>query len=181
MNKSAFALSLGSLGYLIYLMMPSYYTTDMGNGITIDADKYVDSGDWVYHCKKMYLVSRTARVFSVEHFREYATTPIKHVSFRSKQKYDERYVIESVTEKQDWYTYLQYSDTGISEDSSMTNHYFWLMTEFNETPWVVTLAQPHSRINRHDYYITAEPYDPTTHRTHESALSEARTSCPTPQ
>ncbi|GAB7532689.1 hypothetical protein PS3A_51040 [Pseudomonas sp. 3A(2025)] len=172
------AASLVSLGALVYLMMPTHYTTDMGNGVTVYADKYVNSGEWVYNCQKMYLVSRISRPFPVQHFLDNAILSKGHIWLSPELKHSALALIETITEIPDWYRPLTYSVSGLGEDSSISYHSYWLITEFENRPWVISVGQPHSRVDRHDYYITAKPYDPATHRTYERAMSEALTSCP---
>lgn len=181
MNKPAIVLSLAILCSLVYLMMPSHYKTDIGNGITLYADKYVNSGEWVYHCKERYLVSRTPKVFPAQHFLE--TGVLRRGPTLIDPKHDDRGedFVEWITQESDWYKPLKYSTTGLDEDSSISYHSFWLITEYEDKRWVVLIGQPDNRIRRDDYYIIVKPYDPATHRTHETALSAARTSCPKPQ
>ncbi len=113
MNKPALAFSLLVLGVLVYPMKPSYYKTDMGNGITVYADAYVNSGEWVYHCEKIYRVSRTPRLFPVQHFLENARLSTGPIWLSPEQSRNALALIQTLTQTPDWYIPLRYASSGL--------------------------------------------------------------------
>lgn len=180
MNKWAL-IAITSLGSLAYLMRPMHYTTDLGNGVTIVADKYVNSGDWVYHCKSFYLTKRTPMPFPAQEFIERGEVLPGLILLSPEKETIAKSLIESLIKKEDWYSELQYSFSNINEQDNLQSHLFWLAIEYENTAWIVWLRQSLASTRLGNYYISANPYDPATHRSHERAISESLTSCPRPQ
>lgn len=174
-------MAITSLGSLAYLMRPMYYTTDLGNGVTIVADKYVNSGDWVYHCKNFYLTKRIPVPFPAQDFVEKGKVLPGIILLSPEKKVIAANLIDSLINTEGWYRELQYSFSNINEQDNIQSHLFWLAIEYENTAWIVWLRQSLASTRLHNYYISANPYDPATHRTHESALHESRNSCPKPQ
>lgn len=180
MNKLTL-ITLVVLGSFAYLMRPMYYTTDLGNGVTLVADKYVNSGDWVYHCKSFYLTKRNPVPFPTQEFVERGNVVPGLILLAPKQKAMAKDLIDSLMKKEAWHEKLQYSYSNINEQDNIQSHLFWLAVEHENMPWIVWLRQSFNPSRKHHYFISAIPYDPATHRNHERAISESRISCPRPQ
>lgn len=181
MSKWRIILPTVVIGSLIVILQENDYTTDYGNGVTVYADRYVKSGEWVYHCKRSFLVSRVARVFPSEHFRTEGKISIGPIWLHPHRELIAKAFISAVMADEKWYARLTYVKTGITDISRISNHHFQITTDYEGSLWTILVGQPHDLNNDNDYWITAKPYDPATHITHETALNEARSSCSKPQ
>lgn len=180
MNKLRI-IALALLGSFAYLMRPMHYTTDLGNGVIIVADKYVNSGDWVYHCKNRYLTKRNPVPFPAQEFIEKGKVLPGSILLSPEKKAIAKSLIESLIKKENWHSKLQYSFSSINDQDNIQSHFFWLAMEYKNTPWIIWLRQSFASTRLGNYYISANPYDPVTHRSYERAISESLTSCPRPQ
>lgn len=181
MNKWRIILPSLAIGSLIVIFQKNDYTTDYGNGVTVYADRYVNTGEWVYNCKRSFLVSRVAKVFPSEHFKSEGEISIGPILLYPHKELIAKAFISAVIADKDWHAKLEYVKTGIDETSSLSDHYFQFTTDYEGSLWTISVGHPHDLNRDNEYSITAKPYDPATHMTHESALRESRISCPKPQ
>ena len=69
---SGFLIALTTWVYLEHQAMTSKFNQDMGNGVVIYADKYVESGDWVFDCNYSRLISRSPLPPPLDHLKQEA-------------------------------------------------------------------------------------------------------------
>ena len=181
MSKSTLTCFLIALGCVGLLLTPAHYTTDMGNGVTLVADKYVNTGRWVYHCQDIYLVKRKIMPFPTDEFIKQGRVLPGLILLDPEQKKVANTVINELIKEENWHAQLRYAFSDINEQDDIQSHLFWRATHHKNTTWVIWVRQSLASTRLHNYYISALPYDPATHMTHQRALNKALISCPKPQ
>jgi hypothetical protein len=181
MNKTVFIIQIMAVGYIASVLEVNHYTTDWGNGVIIQADKYVRSGAWVYDCKGSFLISRIPRDILLENLvdRSKIETNLTHLPSEKKKFAEE--LIKAYLAAPNWHQNLRYTRTNLYEDSRIADHDFEATTRHKEISWKLILSQPDKLEKDNRYLITATPHDPASHKTYETLLKEARVSCPKPQ
>lgn len=91
------------IGSLIVILQENDYTTDYGKGVTVYADRYVKSEEWVYNCKRSFLVSRVAKVFPSEHFESEGEVSIGPIWLYPHRKIIAKAFIDAVITHNDWH------------------------------------------------------------------------------
>ncbi|WP_152623829.1 hypothetical protein [Pseudomonas sp. PI1] len=168
--------------YIEYKAMNSKFNQDMGNGIIIYGDHYIDSGDWLFNCELGSLVSRIPLPVPADQLKNtssFETETTIHV--REKQKNTAKLVIQYITKKPEWYMGLHYRNSILSESSKLLFHTFQLITDYEGEAWEIYLFQDLAPRSHSQFSIGAKPHDPATFIDHEKAIQQARASCPTPQ
>jgi hypothetical protein len=181
MNKFKLLILIIALGYIFLTFLPEHYTTDWGNGVIIHADKYVNSGEWIYNCKKSFLVSRIPRSPPTkEALRGWQPSRLIE-SLAQGRKASTLSVINATTSKANWHHSLRYTFTGLYENSKISAHYFEMTAYHKAKLWTLQVRQLHAPDKDKAYSINASPFDPNRHKLHKELVEEARVSCPTPQ
>jgi hypothetical protein len=181
MNKFKLIMHTIALGYILSTLLPEHHTTDWGNGVIIQAEKYVRSGAWVYDCKGSFLISRIPKDILLENLvdRSKIETNLTHLPSEKKKFAEE--LIKAYLATPNWHQNLRYTRTNLYEDSRIADHDFEATTRHKEISWKLILSQPDKLEKDNRYLITATPHDPASHKTYETLLKEARVSFPKPQ
>ena len=162
--------------------MTSKFNLDWGNGVIIHGDKYVETGEWLFNCKRGTLVSLSPLPTPIDQLKQTKSfEPNKAIYLEDPDKTTAKLVINHVTGHPDWYTKLKYINSSLGESSELLFHAYGLITEHEERRWSIEILQVVKSKNWPRFYIGAEPYDPATFIDHEKAIQQARASCPTPQ
>ncbi|MGV8917526.1 MAG: hypothetical protein ACOH2R_06980 [Pseudomonas sp.] len=155
--------------------MNSVYKKDMGLGLVIYADDYVNSGHWVFDCRYGRLISRKpigvpmADLEAVEKF-EFGKVYMKKEDIQPAKE-----ALNAVRSNSDWYKELRYRYSGLSEWGDLRYHSFDLIAQHQGRAWALDVF---NSIYRREFTITVKPYNPETHVDYARALKEALTSCP---
>jgi hypothetical protein len=181
MNKIIFITHALALACILIVIRGHDYTTDWGNGIITVADKYVASGEWVYDCKKVLLISRSPRIFPEKFFINNGKLDIGTMFLRPEIRTVAERIIEEVTKTPEWYRNLKYTRSTLDEYSNIARHYFGTTIDHHHIQWTINVAQPDELGYENTYYISAEPNNPERHKPHNEWLQTAKKSCPKPQ
>ncbi|MDF3845865.1 hypothetical protein P3W55_29510 [Pseudomonas citronellolis] len=187
-NKSStiamiFALTgLATWAYFEYRAMTSIFKKDLGNGVVIYADNYVESGEWIFDCKYQRLISRIPVPLPFDHLKN--DTPLKPISafpLSTSDRAEAKELIRKLIRESGWYHDLHYLFSSLNDSSQLTQHSFQMLTAHGGRTWVVHLIQGLENEEWSRFYIAATPYDPETFVDYEKAMQQAKASCPTPQ
>lgn len=170
-----------ALGYILSTLLPEHYTTDWGNGVIIHADKYVNSGEWIYNCKQSFLVSKIPRSPPTEDALRGWQPSALIESLPRDRKAATLELISATTSKKNWHHHLRYTFTGIYENSKISAHYFEMTTYHKANLWTLQVRQLHAPDEDKPYSINASLHNPNRHKPHNELVEEARLSCATPQ
>jgi len=179
---SGFLIALTTWVYLEHQAMTSKFNQDMGNGVVIYADKYVESGDWVFDCNYSRLISRSPLPPPLDHLKQEARPkPTSTYSLSPSDRATANEIIQKLTKESNWHSNLRYVFSTVSENSKLSQHLFNTTTEHENRTWVIYLFQAIENEEWSRFYIAAAPYAPETFIDYEKAMQQARASCPTPQ
>jgi len=168
--------------YIEYKGMTSKFNLDRGNGIFIRGDRYVETGEWLFNCKRGTVVSLSPLPIPVDQLIQTKSfEPNMAIYLDESEKITANLVIDHVTSKPDWYTNLKYAHSTLGESSELVFHLYISTTEYEGRLWLIKLLQVVKAKNHPRFYIGSKPYDPATFIDHEKAIQQARASCPTPQ
>ena len=163
-------------------IMNSKYKTDLGNGVVIRADNYVHTGDWVSHCGRSRLVSRTPLpIPSAELKRSGVLTLGKMYALNNAEKTLAKEAIQAVIAMPEWYKNLKYRYSVLDENSNLNSHLFDLLAEHDGRVWALIIWQEIDQNEVSSFDITAQLYNPATFVDHGRALQAAAKSCSIPQ
>lgn len=162
--------------------MTSTYKKDLGNGVVIHADKYVKTGQWVFDCEYRRLINRKP-----------LPTPEKELSATEKFTIGRMYaldeadrksakeVITATLESSNWHKNLHYLYSGLSDNSEIRYHTWYLLTKYLGRNWAIEVDQSIDYAGVSSFEVNAKPYDPETYVDYAKALQIASKSCPKPQ
>lgn len=173
------AVMIISGGWWILRSKSTYYL-DLGNGVVIYADNFVETGKWVFDCSGSRLVSREPLPVPWQELKRTGkiTQVINILAVGAEQKAEALKFIDSLDTKD--YEGLRYLYSGLDEKSELRYHTFYLLKEHGGRTWVAELTHVISRSGNR-FFAAAKPYDATTYVDHEKALKVAAASCPQPQ
>lgn len=173
-------LILAAIFYFWYPKMTSKYHTDFGNGVVIYADKYVNSGQWVYDCKTTRLISKQPLKFPVSDLEESGNLDINTARQLGEERENAKSAIKSVTSIKDWYKNLEYNYSALSQsDSEISAHVYSLIADHNGEEWAVFVDQGTDIEGNLQFKIRARIYDQEEFIDHKKALALAANSCGT--
>lgn len=181
MNKIILITHALALAFILLTLRGHDYTTDWGNGVITVADKYVASGEWVYDCKQVLLISRHPRIFPEKVFVKEGQLAFGAMFLRPEVKIVAERIIEEITKSPDWYRNLNYTKSTIDEYSNIAHHYFEKIIDYNYSRWTITVAQPDKTEYKPTFYISAKPYNAERHKPHNEWLQAGKESCSKPQ
>lgn len=165
-----------------FKVMTSVYNKDLGNGVVIYADDYVNSGTWVFDCEHRRLISRAplpAPLSALE--RANKLTIGNMYALNDAEEKLAKVAIRAITAMPDWYKNMRYLYSVLDENSEISSHVFDLLAMHDGRQWALRVWQEIGYDGESSFDITAEPYHPETYMDHTKALQRATKSCPVPQ
>jgi len=169
-------------GSYILKIATSVYKTDLGNGVVIYGDEYVESGRWVFDCKYSRVIGRERLPVPLNEISE-----VKDFAFGQMLYFNGRYItsakdaVVAVTSVPDWYKDLQYVYSGVGENSRIGSHKFFLVADYAGHRWAVEVSQSLRSNGNSRFVLTGRLYDPETYVDYTKAFDAAVKSCPAPQ
>ncbi|MBU4632875.1 hypothetical protein [Pseudomonas chlororaphis] len=169
-------------GYSELKTMTSVYKQDYGNGVVVYADKYVNTGRWVFDCEYSRLISREPLPVPLSELESAGKLTIGKAFFlKDSDKEPAKEALRAITGIRDWYKNLRYRYSALDENSDLNSHEFHLLAQHAGRTWAVVVDQSISYYGKSSFSVTAEPYDPKTYVDYAKALHAAAKSCPVPQ
>jgi len=169
-------------GYYELKAMTSAYKQDFGNGVIVYADKYVNTGHWVFDCDYSRLISREPLPVPVSELESVGKLTIGNMFYlKDTDKQPAKQALRSITSVSGWYKQLRYLYSALNESSELDGHDFDLITQYDGRAWALRVSQWVGSDGKSSFKITAEPYDPETYVDYAKALQAAAKSCPAPQ
>lgn len=163
-------------------LMTSVYKTDLGNGVVIYADDYVETGRWVFDCDYSRLISREPLPVPIAALERSGKLTIgKMYALNDLDEEQAKKAIRAITTMPDWYKSLRYLYSSLGESSDLRTHVFDLLAKHDGRQWALRVRQNVDYSGESNFKITAEPYDPETYVDYAKALQAAAKSCPAPQ
>lgn len=163
-------------------VMTSTFKTDMGNGVIIYADNYVETGNWVFDCKYSRLISRQPLPTPIAELERTNTlTTGQMYTLNDTEKRTAEILIRDLIAKPNWYKDFKYTYSSLDENSDLNSHVFNSIKNNRDQQWIITIRQNIDYSGNSNFKITAEPYNHATYVDHSKALQNAAKSCPIPQ
>ncbi|WXL25264.1 hypothetical protein WG219_18470 [Ectopseudomonas mendocina] len=162
-------------------VVASVHKKDLGNGVVIYADDYVETGVWVFDCKYSRLISREPLSVLIAELEGNNKIAVYDSPLTEDELVLARDVIESVTKLPQWQKQLRYLYSILGEDSSLKTHMFDMLTSKDGQQWAVSVIQHIGNDGQSRFQITAEPYNNAIYVDYAKALQVAAKSCPIPQ
>lgn len=165
-----------------FKVMTSIFHQDLGNGVVIYADDYVNTGKWVFDCRNARLISREplpVPIAELEHTEKFTIGKMYALSDQDEELAKE--VIKAVTEMPNWFESLRYRYSFLGESSDLNSHTFDMVVSHAGRKWGLEVWQEIGYDGESSFDITAEPYDPTIYVDYAKAMEEAASSCSVPQ
>ncbi|WP_397449987.1 hypothetical protein [Pseudomonas sp. NA-150] len=158
----------------------SAFKMDIGNGVTIDADHYVQTGKWVFDCSSSLLISREPIPVPINALTSSEKLAIINPLLDEDDVLPAAKALETTTGVSDWYKNLKYRVSALGEDSKLMAHIFEMISTHEQRQWIIIVTQFFER-GTSSLSLLIQPYNPVTHVNHNKALNAAIKSCPVPQ
>lgn len=179
---ATFSLLLLFWGYHELKAMTSVYKQDFGNGVIVYADKYVNTGRWVFDCDYSRLISREPLPVPVSELESAGKLTIGNMFYlKDTDKQPAEQALKAITGVPGWYKQLRYLYSALNESSELDGHDFDLITQHDGRAWALRVSQWVGSDGKSSFKVTAEPYDSETYVDYVKALQAAAKSCPAPQ
>lgn len=163
-------------------LMTSVYKTDLGNGVVIYADDYVETGRWVFDCEYSRLISREPLPVPISALEQGGKLTIGNMYALSEQDVEPaKKAIRAITAMPEWYKSLRYLYSSLGESGDLRTHVFDVLAKHDGRQWALRVRQNVGYSGESSFKVTAEPYDPETYVDYAKALQAAAKSCSVPQ
>lgn len=169
-------------GNYIFKIITSVYKTDLGNGVVIYADDYVNSGHWVFDCEYSRLVSRAPLPVPLEELSAVKKITVGELKYLGRVDVPAaKEALSAIVARPEWYGSLEYVYSGVGEQSEIWRHKFFGLAEYAGVKWAVEVSQVLRLRGGAKFVVTGRPYDPETYVDYTKAFESAVKSCPAPQ
>ena len=169
-------------GSYVFKAITSVYKTDLGNGVVLYADDYVNSGHWVFDCGYSRLVSRAPLPVPLDELnagKKIAVGELKHLGRLDEPAAKE--AISAIIARPEWYGSLEYVYSGVGERSEIWRHKFFGLADYAGIRWAIEVSQVLRLRGGAKFVVIGKPYDPETYVDYTKAFDAAVKSCPAPQ